>query len=75
MRKRRKSNSLGKYVIFCLFFLTVYTIASLIILVQTGLEAATLTTCVFSTLGGEVLSCALIKIFKLKKEGKENASG
>jgi hypothetical protein len=47
--------------------LIVYTVVSQIIAIKTGMELSTLTTCFFSAFGGEVLACAIIKVFKLKK--------
>lgn len=58
--------SLTKYVIFSITILLLYTIAELVISITTGKSNDTLTTCLFACFGGEILSCALIKIFKLK---------
>lgn len=66
----RKLNSLDKYVIFSITVLIIFTIAEMIISLFTGVHD-TLTTAVFATFGGEILSCALIKIFKLREEDKE----
>lgn len=38
---------------------------------KTGITHDTLTTCFFAVFGGEVVSCALIKIFKLKGTDNE----
>ena len=58
--------------------LIIYTIVSQVIAYRTGMELSTLTTCFFGAFGGEVLMCALIKIFKLKEkkdmEGKHGQS-
>jgi hypothetical protein len=67
-------HSLTKYVVFSITILLLYTIAELIISITTGQSNDTLTTCLFATFGGEILSCALIKIFKLKG-GNNNADG
>lgn len=64
------SRSLTKFIIFSFAVLILYTIAAAVIFCVTGEEMATLTTCFFSTFGGEVLACAIIKIFKLKGEKK-----
>ena len=66
-RTSRRRRSLTKYVVFSLTVLITYTIVSQLIAIKTGMELSTLTTCVFSAFGGEILTCALIKIFKLKK--------
>lgn len=58
--------SLTKYVIFSIAILLLYTVAELVISITTGKSNDTLTTCLFACFGGEILSCALIKIFKLK---------
>ena len=58
--------SLTKYVVFSIAMLIVYTLAEIILSVNTGVSHDTLTTCFFACFGGEILSCALIKIFKLK---------
>lgn len=59
--------SLTKFVIFSFVALIVYTIISQVIAIRTGgAELSTLTTCFFGAFGGEVLMCALIKVFKLK---------
>lgn len=64
--------SLTKYVVFSIVTLLVYTIISQIIFWQTGAEYSTLTACFFAAFGGEILMCALIKIFKLKETKKED---
>ena len=60
---------LSSYVVFSIAVLLIYTVVSLVLSVF-NVQNDTLTTCVFSTFGGEILSCALIKIFKLHKEYK-----
>lgn len=77
MRIKRKINSLKRrikraplsyYVVFSLVMIVLYTIAVTIIDVVWGVQYDTLTTCWFSVWGGEVLTCGLIKIFKLKED-------
>ena len=78
---KRKIPSLTKYVAFSIGVLIVYTIAEFTFswLTSNSTNGAvshdTLTTCVYACFGGEILSCALIKIFKLKEEnnGTDNA--
>ena len=65
-------HSLTKYVIFSIALLLIYMIAEFIFATITGNSHDTLTTCVFATFGGEILSCALIKIFKLKEESSND---
>ena len=65
-------HSLTKYVVFSISILLIYTIAELIISIITGQSNDTLTTCIFACFGGEILSCALIKIFKLKEQPQQD---
>jgi len=68
--KKKKLKSLDKYVIFALCIVLMYTIAEFITATVTGVEKSTLTTAVYGFWAGEVVTCGLIKIFKLKKEDK-----
>ena len=70
MRKSKKLNTLDKYIIFCLVFLVMYTIAHTVIFAITGLEAKVLDTLVYAAFSGEMLYCFLIKKFKLHEEAK-----
>lgn len=66
--------SLDKYVIFSIMALIIYAIAERTLSAMTGNNADTLTACFYAAFGGEILSCCLIKIFKLKaKEEGYNA--
>ena len=67
-----KLHALDIYVIFSIAVLLIYTCVALWASFQ-GVTNDTLTTCVFGVWGGEILSCALIKIFKLK-EGNDEES-
>jgi len=66
-QKTHKDIKLQHYVIFSLCVVLAYTLAEFIAgfwsIAHDGL-----TPYVFGVFGGEVLSCALIKIFKLKEE-------
>lgn len=62
----KETRSLTYYVVFSIAVLIIYTITEQILTITTGMSRDTLTTCIFSVFGGEILSCALIKIFKLK---------
>ena len=64
------NRSLTKFIIFSFAVLIIYSITAIIVFGITGQEMPTLTTCFFSTFGGEILTCAIIKIFKLKGEKK-----
>lgn len=63
--------NLDKYVVFSITILLLYTVAEFFTSSVTGISHDTLTTCFFACYGGEILSCALIKIFKLKEDDKE----
>lgn len=71
-RKRRRKHSLDRYVVFSLSVLLIYTCVALWASFK-GVMNDTLTTCVYACFGGEVLSCALIKIYKLKEPGDEES--
>lgn len=62
--------SLTLYVVFSIAALIVYTIVEQVLSTVTKVSHDTLTTCYYSCFGGEILCCALIKIFKLKGENK-----
>lgn len=68
----KKLNGLDKYVIFSFAMIIIFTIVELILSVITGIENSTLITAWFSVWGGEVLSLALIKIFKLRGGTDDN---
>lgn len=67
-RRRKKVSNLTYYVVFSISVLLIYTVTELLISGLTGTINDTLTTCLFAVFGGEILTCALIKIFKLKGE-------
>ncbi len=64
-------HSLTIYVVFSIVILLVYSAIELTISTYSGISHDTLTTCFYSVFGGEILCCALIKIFKLKNADKE----
>lgn len=70
LKKIKEAPSLTKYVVFSIALLLVYSVTEFIFAVVTEISHDTLTTCIFAAFGGEILSCALIKIFKLKEEEK-----
>lgn len=63
---------LDKYVKFSIISIIVYSIVEMTVSSIIGIEHSTLTTCFYACFGGEILSCALIKIFKLKGVRDEN---
>ena len=70
--KKKKLKALDLYVIFSIISLIIYTIVSQIIATKYGMMLDTLTTCFFSFFGGEIVTCGLIKIFKLRDDKKDN---
>ena len=58
---------LDKYIIFSFSVMIIYTIFEFVFSMITGVSHDTLTTCLYSAFGGELLMCALIKRLKLKR--------
>ena len=69
--RHRRIPSLTKYVVFSIAILLLYTVAEFVEVTVHGMSHDTLTTCLYSVFGGEILSCALIKIFKLREENRD----
>ena len=68
----KKLRGLDKYIIFCFAVLLIYTIAEFIVSTITGMEHSTLSTVLFGCLGApELLGCAVIKVFKIREEDKD----
>lgn len=63
--------SLTLYVVFSILVILIFTIVEMVISTISGINHDTLITCFFSVFGGEILCCALIKIFKLKNKEDE----
>lgn len=64
-------SSLTLYVVFSIFMCILFTI---IVLIMSGFSKSVpdvLITCFYALFGGEIVMCALVKIFKLKYENKE----
>ena len=66
--RHKRIPSLTKYVVFSISVLLIYVVAEMIVSTVTGVSHPDLSTLIGSTFGGEILFCALIKIFKLKGE-------
>lgn len=66
--RHKRIPSLTKYVVFSITVLLVYVVAEMIVSTVTGVSHPDLSTLIGSTFGGEILFCALIKIFKLRNE-------
>ncbi len=71
MNEEKRVHSLTLYVVFSIIVLLVYTVIEQILSTMTGISHDILTTCIFAAFGGEILACALIKIFKLKEADKD----
>lgn len=72
-KRRRRMRTLDKYVLFSITAILAYTACERYIAAKTGVTADTLTTCFFAAFAGEILSCCLIKMLKLKnKEDEEH---
>ena len=63
--------SLTKYVIFSIGLVILYSTLDIVLQCFNITLSDTLTTCVYGFFGGAVVTCALIKIFKLKESGTE----
>lgn len=72
IREKLEQMPLSIYVCVSLGLILVYSIVEMIISTVTDISHDTLTTCFYAVFGGEVVSCALIKIFKLKEEDKND---
>lgn len=70
--KNQYTPSLTLYVAFSILVLLVYTVVEQVLSTISGISHDTLTTCFYACFGGEILCCALIKIFKLKTQDKED---
>lgn len=72
--KFKNISALDVYVTFSILSLVVYTVISQLFAINFGVILDTLTTCFFGFFGGEIVTCGLIKIFKLKDIKKENTN-
>lgn len=72
--KFKNISALDVYVTFSILSLVIYTVISQLLAINFGVILDTLTTCFFGFFGGEIVTCGLIKIFKLKDVKKENAN-
>ena len=69
-----KKRFLKYIVLFCIAFITLFTIVSTYLNYRVGIELSpTLTTCVYAFFGTEILSTAFIRV--LDKQDREEASG
>lgn len=70
--KFKNVSSLDVYVTFSILSLIVYTIISQLLAINYSVILDTLTTCFFGFFGGEIVTCGLIKIFKLRDKEKNS---
>ena len=64
-------SSLTLYVVFSIFMCILFTI---VVMIMSGFDKSVpdvLITCFYALFGGEIVMCALVKIFKLKYNDKE----
>lgn len=64
--KFKNISALDVYVTFSILSLVIYTIISQLLAINYSVILDTLTTCFFGFFGGEIVTCGLIKIFKLR---------
>lgn len=67
---KKTMHDLDVYVRFSIVISIIFTILILLIFAFTQQEPSTLITCFFAMFGGEIFSCAMIKLFKLHTETK-----
>ena len=77
MQSRNKKNSkklsgLDKYIIFSFTVLIIYSICEFVFSTITGFSHDTLTVALYGAFGGELLLCAVIKKYKLKRGDTDN---
>ena len=67
LQKKKRLNDLDKFIIFSFAVMIAYTLAEFTVSTITGISHDTLTTCLFAAFGGELLICAVIKKYKLRR--------
>lgn len=67
-KKSKKLSGLDKYIIFSFSILIIYSIFEFIFSTITGISHDTLTVSLYGAFGGELLLCAVIKKYKLKRD-------
>ena len=65
--RTKRLNDLDKFIFFSFGVMIVYALAEFIVSTITGVSHDTLTTCLFAAFGGELLICAVIKKYKLRR--------
>lgn len=73
--RHKRVPSLTKYVVFSISILILYTGIEMTVSTISGVSHPDLSTLIGSTFGGEILFCALIRIFKLKGDNSADGAG
>ena len=68
----KKLSGLDKYIIFSFTVLIIYSICEFVCSTITGVSHDTLTVALYGAFGGELLLCAVIKKYKLKRGDTDN---
>ena len=68
----KKLSGLDKYIIFSFSVLIIYSIFEFIFSIITDVSHDTLTVALYGAFGGELLLCAVIKKYKLKRGDADN---
>lgn len=66
--RHRRTPSLTKFVVFSFTVIIIYTISEMAVSIISGVSHPDLTAMIGSTFGGEMLCCAIVKVFKLRGE-------
>ena len=66
--KWKTLRGLDKYITYCLAVMLLYAIVEITISSITGIQHDTLTTAIYGVHGSELLMCAFIKRYKIKRE-------
>lgn len=66
-KRKKKLAGLDKYIIFSFTVLIIYSICEFVVSTITGVSHDTLTVALYGAFGGELLLCAVIKKYKLKR--------
>lgn len=69
--KKQSNHSLTIYLVFSITVVIIYTVVEFIFSTITQVAHDTLTTCVYAFFAGEIVTCGLIKIFKIKEHHDE----
>lgn len=70
-QRRKKMGVMDRILILVAVVLLLYTVVSMIIFVKTGLEASTLTTCIFAACTGELGVMGWIKSNKDRQQERK----